>query len=129
MRRLTLLLCALLLAIALPRAQSDYVGLWVGTWEGAGGNGGFELTLEKGKENGLAGSVVVTGEPAYKATLRTVAFEGKKMTAVYDFPVDDSIEIVLDATVEESTLKGAWTARQKGGSEVASGTWTVTKKK
>jgi hypothetical protein len=129
MRRLTLLVCAVLLAVAVPRAQGEHVGLWVGTWEGAGGNGGFELTLEKGKESGLAGSVSVTGEPTYKATLRTVAIDGKKMTAAYDFPPDDSIEVVLDATVDGSTLKGAWVARQKGGSEVASGTWTVTKKK
>jgi hypothetical protein len=137
MRGFCWLLCVALVAPLMsegrPRAhaapaQSDYVGLWVGTWEGAGGNGGFELTLEKGKDGALTGGVSVTGEPTYKATLRTVTFDGKKMNAAYDFPPDDSLEILLTATFEGTTAKGSWSARQKGGSEVAAGTWTVTKK-
>jgi hypothetical protein len=62
----------------------DYLGTWTGSWEGGGGTGGLEITLEKG-EAGLGGRVSVTGEPTYKATLRTVAFDGPKMTAKYDF--------------------------------------------
>ena len=42
-----------------PAAQ-DYLGMWTGSWEGAGGTGGFEITLEKG-EAGLAGSVRLGG--------------------------------------------------------------------
>jgi hypothetical protein len=109
-------------------AASDPTGTWNGTWEGAGSSGGFELTLEKGKDGSPTGRVSVTGEPAYQAAIRTLAFEGKKMTATYDFPPDDTMEVALTATFDGETAKGLWSARQKGGSELASGTWTVARK-
>ena len=70
----------------------------------------------------------VTGEPTYKATLKTLSIEGKTLAATYDFPPDDSLEIVLAATIDGGTAKGTWSARQKAGGELASGTWTVTRK-
>ncbi|HEY7500633.1 MAG TPA: hypothetical protein VH740_19070 [Vicinamibacterales bacterium] len=109
---------------------SEYVGTWSGSWEMApNASGGFELILEKGKDGALAGRVSVTGEPTYKATLKTIAFDGKKMTAAYDFPPDERLEIALATTFDGSTAKGTWAARAKDGSgEVASGSWTVTRK-
>ncbi len=109
-------------------SASDYVGTWSGSWEG-GGTGGFVLTLEMAEGGKLGGRVSVTGEPTYNATLKTVAFEGKKMTATYDFPPDPQIGIVLAAAFEGSSANGTWSARQNGATtEVASGTWTVKKK-
>ena len=110
-----------------PSSQADLTGTWTGTWEGAG-TGGFELTLEKSKDGKLGGQVSVTGEPTYKATLRTLTFEGQKMNATYDFPPDESVEVTLTATFDGNTAKGTWAAIQKGGGELASGTWTVAKK-
>jgi hypothetical protein len=109
-------------------SPGELVGIWSGTWDGAG-SGGFELTLEKGKDGAPGGGVSVTGEPTYKATLKTLAFDGRKMTATYDFPPDEQVEVVLTATFEGQTAKGTWSARQKGGgAELASGGWTVTRK-
>ena len=109
-------------------ASDDLLGFWTGSWEG-GGSGGFDLTLEKGKDGAPAGRVSVTGEPTYQATLKTVSLDGGKMKATYDFPPEPSVEITLTATFEGRTAKGTWAAREKGsGGEVASGTWTVTKK-
>jgi hypothetical protein len=109
-------------------SPDELFGTWAGSWEG-GGSGGFELTLEKGKDGAPGGRVSVTGEPTYKATLKTLSFDGRKMTATYDFPPDDQLEIGLAATFDGDTAKGTWSAREKGGgSEVASGTWTVNKK-
>lgn len=105
----------------------ELLGLWTGSWDGAG-SGGFELTLAKGKDGAPGGAVSVTGEPTYKATLKTVSFEGKKMTATYDFPPDDRLEVTLTATFDGETAKGIWSLREKGGSEVATGTITVKKK-
>jgi hypothetical protein len=106
----------------------DLIGTWSGGWEGMGQSGGFELILEKGKEGGT-GRVAVTGEPTYKATIRTMSFEGKKMTAVYDFPPDEQIEVVLNTTFEGDSATGPWIARLKQDkSEVASGTLKLTKK-
>lgn len=105
----------------------DVVGTWTGTWDGAG-SGGFELTLEKTKDGALGGKVSVTGEPTYKATLKTATFDGKKLAATYDFPPDERAEVILAGTVDGGTLKGTWTVRGKDGSgEVASGGWTVKK--
>ena len=74
-------------------------------------------------------SVSVTGEPTYKATLGTVSFDGPKMTAKYDFPAAENIEVVLEAKFDGNTATGTWTAREKpNGGDVASGTWTVTRK-
>jgi hypothetical protein len=108
-------------------AGERFVGVWSGSWEGAGATGGFELTLEKGSE-GIGGRVAVSGEPAYKAVLRSVAFDGPKMTARYDFPPDDRAEVLLTAAFEGPTAKGTWVVREKGGADVISGTLTVSKK-
>jgi hypothetical protein len=117
-----------LTAVAISAQEpASYLGTWKGSWDGAG-TGGFELTLDKGKDGGLTGGVSVTGEPTYKATLKTVAFDGAKMTATYDFPPDERLEVLLVATFEAGKAAGTWTARAKdGGAELVSGTWTVTK--
>ncbi len=110
-------------------SSGDLTGVWTGTWEGGdAGSGGFELTLEKGKDGALGGRVSVTGEPTYKATLKTLSVEGKALSATYDFPPDESMEVVLAATIDAGTAKGTWSARQKGGDVLASGTWTVARK-
>jgi hypothetical protein len=109
-------------------SPGDVSGVWIGTWEGGGGAGGFELTLEKGKDGTLGGRVSVTGEPTYKATLKTLSIEGKALGATYDFPLDDSMEVVLAATFDGGTATGTWSVRQKGGGELAGGTWTAARK-
>ena len=113
------------------RAQqaADPVGTWTGTWEGAGGNGGIEVVFEKGKDGALGGRISVTGEPTYKATLKTVTVDGQKLSWAYDFPPDESIEIKMAATIDGQNVKGTWSARPKaGGDELASGTMTAAKK-
>jgi hypothetical protein len=110
-------------------SPDQYFGTWTGTWEGAGSTGGFEITLEKGKDGAPAGRVSVTGEPTYKATLKTLSLENRKLTATYDFPPDESMEVALTATFDGQTATGTWSAVQKAGSrEVVSGTWKVGKK-
>jgi hypothetical protein len=129
--RVTTVVCAGVFAavFAATSVAQDYAGIWSGTWDGAG-TGGFELTLEKGTDGALGGKVSVTGEPTYKATLKTVKFDGAKMTATYDFPPDERAEVALSATFEGNTGKGTWTVRSKdGGGEVASGGWTVKRGK
>lgn len=109
-------------------AGEPYLGTWTGTWEG-GGSGGFELTLEKGKDGAVTGKVSVTGEPTYKAVLKTVSFEGKKMSATYDFPPDEGGEVRLSATFDGGSASGTWSLRDKAnGNEIAEGTWTVSRK-
>jgi hypothetical protein len=112
-----------------PSAAEQRLGTWSGTWDGAGSGGGFELTLERDKDGAIAGKVSVTGEPTYKATLKSIAFEGAKMTGKYDFPPDDAAEVLLAASFEGESAAGTWTLREKSsGNDVASGGWKVTKK-
>jgi hypothetical protein len=103
-------------------------GKWSGTWDGAGSGGGFELTLEQIKDGPLTGKVAVTGEPEYTAALKTLAFDGRKMKASYDFPADEAAAVLLAAAIEGDKATGTWTLRAKAGeAQVASGSWTVTR--
>jgi hypothetical protein len=113
---------------AVPGEQ--FVGTWSGTWDSSGsGNGGFEVTLEKGKEGAVVGGVSVTGEPTYKATFSALSFDGNKMNAKYDFPPAEGLEVVLTAVFDGSRATGTWSAREKAsGNEVGTGGWNVTKK-
>ena len=107
----------------------QFLGTWTGTWDGAGSSGGFELTLERAKDGPLSGKVSVSGEPSYQATLAQIAFDGKKMTAKYDFTPQPEAEVVLAAVFEGDSATGTWTLREKaGGTEVISGNWSVKKK-
>lgn len=139
MRKPQTICCVLLvlLAVCVPAAQekpqtpapAERVGTWTGTWEGAGSGGGFELTLEQPKDGPLTGRVTVTGEPAYKAVFKSLGFDGKKLTASYDFPPDETAEISLAATADGNKLTGTWAVVAKADkTEVAGGSWTVTKK-
>ena len=106
----------------------QFVGTWAGTWDGAG-TGGFELTLEKAEGGALAARVSVTGEPAYKAIIKTVTFEGTTMKGKYDFPPDERAEVVLSVTFDAKTAKGTWGLQAKGTSDqVASGAVSLTRK-
>jgi hypothetical protein len=131
---LLFVVCAVCLTAAQRGAEGSpkpetLAGTWSGTWEGAGGGGGFELTLEQGKDGPMTGKVSVTGEPTYKAAFKALSFDGKKMSAKYDFPPDESAEVVLAATFDGSKATGSWSLHAKGAeTEVASGTWTVTRK-
>ena len=110
-------------------ADDALLGTWTGTWDGAGSGGGFELTLEKTKDGPVTGKVSVTGEPTYKATFKTLSFDGKKMSAKYDFPPDAGGEVLLEASFDGNTAKGTWSLREKANSnEVAAGGWSVTRK-
>src|SRR5436190_21251786 len=84
-------LCAVAAAAVQSSGGDQYVGTWSGTWDGAG-SGEFGLTLEK-KDGALAGRVAVTTDAGpYTANLKTIAFDGAKMTAKYDFPLDAEAE-------------------------------------
>jgi hypothetical protein len=108
----------------------EFVGVWSGSWQATSSSGGFELTLEKNTDGGLAGRVSVTGEPTYKASFKALSFDGNKMNAKYDFPPSSAdAEIWLAATFDGNKANGTWSLRVKAdGSEVAAGTWSVTKK-
>src|SRR3954470_101972 len=96
-------LTAIVLAIALWQAPAgeQYAGMWAGTYDGSGA-GQFEMTLGR-KDGAMTGSVTVNGDGAnYTAELKSIVFDGAKMTAKYDFPLDPSAEIVMSATFESA---------------------------
>ena len=103
-------------------SAEQYAGTWSGTYDGAG-TGQFEMTLVQAQDGAMTGKVDVTTEGGnYSADLKSVAFEGSKMTAKYDFPLDPSTEVVMTATFEGSAAKGTWSLRPKGQpDELASG--------
>jgi hypothetical protein len=123
-----------LVGVICVAAQRDagaeqFLGTWVGTWDGAGSSGGFDLIVERANDGPIVAKVSVTGEPTYKATLSQVAFDSKKMTGKYEFPPSPEAEIVLVATFEGNNATGTWSLREKAsGTEVVAGNWNVTKK-
>jgi hypothetical protein len=137
-KALSIWLCLALLApigtIAQQGAESrppgeQFVGKWSGTWKGDDSTGGIELMLEKAKDGSIGGQVSTTGEPAYKAKIESISFEGSQFTAKYTFPPDESIGVVLAGTLKGTTITGTWTGREKAsGNEVGGGTWAATKK-
>jgi hypothetical protein len=140
MRKTSWLCCLLFVAAAVcstaaqagsgvaPKTDA-LIGTWPGTWDGAGSGGGFELTFETAKDGPVTGKVSVTGEPTYKATLRSITFDGKKMTAKYDFPADETAEVTLAGTFDGAKATGTWSLAAKGTDTVViSGGWTVTRK-
>jgi hypothetical protein len=112
-------------------AADRYMGTWTGTWDGSG-TGAFEMTLEKDGSGAPGGRVAVkTDGGDYTADLRAMTFDGPKMTAKYDFPLDPSAEVAVAASFEDRSAKGTWSLRPKGqgqDAEIAGGTWTVAKK-
>ena len=136
--RAIVILLALALGVSLAAQASSgekYVGTWTGTWDGAG-MGTFEMTLDKAKDapqgaqGALTGRVEVgTDGGNYNATFKTIAFDGPKMTARYEFPLDTSAEIVVTATFEDKSATGTWAMRPKGQEgDLAAGTFAVTRK-
>ena len=134
---LVLVLCAVCSASRSDGGQTPdadaYAGNWSGTWDSDSvGSGTFDLTLEKGKDGALTGKVAVTtdgGGGDYTAELRTLEFDGKKMAARYDFPLDPSAEVVVAADFDNRTAKGTWSLRPKGqAAELAGGKWSVARK-
>ena len=118
------------LAIAADSAGAEYVGVWNGTWEGAGGAGRFDLTLEKGADGKVTGGVSVGADAGdYVAKFTAISFAGNQLTARYSYTPDEQADIAVTATFEGKVAKGTWAMVPKGQDQaMANGTWTVTKK-
>lgn len=129
MLRAAALLLASALAVGQGASFEKFTGTYTGTWDGAG-SGNFELTLEKNKEGAAAGRVAVsTDNGNYNADLKAIAFDGAKMTAKYDFPLDTTAEVLIGSAFEGSSVKGTWSLRPKGQeADIATGTFSLTKK-
>jgi hypothetical protein len=131
--RLLLVCCAIGSTTGASARQASsaeqYAGAWSGTYDGAG-TGPFEMTLDKGKDGAMTGRVAVTTDAGnYTADFKTVSFDGARMSATYDYPLDPAAEVVMTTTFDGRSAKGTWVLRAKGQTdEVASGTLTVTRK-
>jgi hypothetical protein len=114
---------------AADSAAAQYTGKWAGTWEGAGGAGRFDLTLEVGSDGKLNGGVSVGSDTGdYTAKFASFTLVDNKLTAKYDYPPEPMAEIVLAATFENGKATGTWVMQAKGQDQaVANGTWTVKK--
>jgi len=119
----------------LAQAQSKdkkadaFLGTWSGSWTG-GSDGILELTISKGADGTLGGSITPSPShgDSFTATFKSVVVEDQKLTATFDSP-DGGAEATLTGTLEEGAAKGAYTLKEKSqGSVVETGTWTAKKK-
>ena len=136
MRKILLLTMALggLCLVASAQAQQkatekDVIGSWSGNWTG-GSTGKFELTITKDSEGKLGGTVSPSpdnGQP-YTSPLTSVVFADGKLT-VKCFDPPGEVEITVETTLENNTIKGKYTVRTRAdGAEVETGNVTATKK-
>lgn len=118
-----LLAVLLLLGFFSVQAQTapDFVGKWVGTFEGAS-SGNCELLLARDASGKLTGTVTVIPADGnrYPVDLKTVTVEGNAFKAAYNDPGDGD-EVTMEATRADNELKGTWKA--DGGA--ATGTWQM----
>ena len=136
--RLTTLMLGLVMGVAAAVAPmaarqaagpEQYVGMWAGTYDGAA-TGTLEMILDQGKDGGVTGKVNVVSEAGNdSADFKSIVFDGSKVTAAYDFPLDPSAEVVMTASFDGAAAKGTWSLRAKGQSdEIAGGGIAISKK-
>ncbi len=120
-----LLLCVGLSALSVAAdSDSQFAGIWTGSWEG-GGTGKFDVTLVAGSDGKLAGSVNVGAEGGdYTAKFSSLSFDGNKLAAKYAYPLDEQGEVTLTATFDGNKATGTWALGAKGqaGQAMANGT-------
>src|SRR5262245_15772877 len=126
------LLCFFLAGLAQAQrtaGEKNLLGAWTGSWTG-GSNGSFEMTITKGGDGKLGGSVTPKpeGGESYTVSLKSVALEDGKVTIKMDDP-NGEVEITLAATLDGAALKGTYSLRVKAdGDEVETGKITERKK-
>ena len=133
-RTLPLILLALVVSLATPFAQSDAaaennaIGVWTGTYTGDG-SGKYTMTIQRDAAKKLGGSVTSTDETGESdtATFKTVVVNGPKLSITYPTPDGDGGEVQLEATLDKSSLTGAWKVLDSVKNVVQSGTFTGTK--
>lgn len=114
---------------ARPDDSDAYVGTWEGTWTG-GSSGKVGMTIAKGTGGKLSGSITPTPDQGdgYTVSFKSVEVVSGKLTLKFEDPNGEN-EITLIGSADGKSAKGTYSVRQKGdGSEVDTGTWTVTKK-
>jgi hypothetical protein len=134
---LLLLLAGICFGVVAPASAADadqYLGAWSGTWAGADGSSGhFQLSLERGGDGKLTGSIAVSqdggGASDYTAKLKSAAFAGDQFTAAYEPPGGQS-EIQMKGTFGSKVGDGEWSLGAKDQASnpaMASGTWKIAK--
>jgi|ERR1700722_1918497 hypothetical protein len=118
------------IGVAAAADGDQYIGIWKGTWEGAGAGGRFDLTLSRGSDGKLAASVSVgTDMGDYNAKFSTLTLTGDKLAGAYDYPPDPQGEVTITASFEPKDAIGTWSLGAKGkpGAQAIAGTWKVKK--
>ncbi len=123
---------ALISAVALPSAQGPaakdpIVGSWAGTYDGDGA-GKFTMSISRDAAQQLGGTLEAMPNDggSFTVTFKSIVVDGSKVTLAYDSPGDGGV-VTLDATLDGTTLKGAWKSVDGSGAVVASGTFTSAK--
>jgi hypothetical protein len=132
-----LLLAGILSAAVTPALAADgdpFLGSWAGSWTGQDGSSGhFTLTLQRGADGKLGGSIAVTQDGGagadYTSPLKNTAFAGDRFTAAYE-PPDGQSEITLKGTFAAKSGDGDWSLgakAQPSAAPFASGSWKVVR--
>ena len=118
------------IGVASAADGDQYVGIWKGTWEGAGAGGRFDLTFTRGSDGKLAASVSVGSDMGdYNAKFSALTVTGDKLAGAYEYPPDPQGEVTITGSFEAKDAIGTWSLGAKGkpGGQAIAGTWKVKK--
>ena len=109
--------------------DSSVVGMWSGSWQG-GNSGTFEMTITKGADGKLGGSL--TAKPAdgdgYTTRFKSLDVTGGKFIAKVEDP-EGEVEITIEGALDPTSMKGSFSVRSKAqGEQVDGGSWQAKKK-
>jgi len=109
--------------------DNSVVGTWIGSWEG-GNTGKFEMTIAKGPDGKLSGSLTAspTDGDGYTVKLKSVDVSGGKLTVKVE-DTEGEVEITIEGVPDATAMKGSFSVRSKAqGEQVDAGTWQAKKK-
>ena len=113
-----------------PITEDDFIATWVGQYASVDVKGTFEITMGRDDEGKLAccsGWSKPEGGEASPWIVESVEFANGKVT-ITSFDPSGDVQLVSEAALEGSSLKGTYVARALAdGSVIEQGTFTGTK--
>ncbi len=119
----------IVLAAALPAADTIHAGDYQGQWNGAYGTGNLSMKLERDGKAGYRAEVAMTVDPEeVDCDVESLKVDGSKFVMVIQYGGRYLLEMTLTGTVNGRTIEGRFQTRQPGTEAVDDeGTWRMVK--
>lgn len=119
----------IVLALAIPAADTIHSGDYQGQWNGAYGTGNLSMKLEREGKAGYRAEVTMTVDPdEVDCTVESLKVDGAKVEMVLEYGGRYPMEMTLTGTLKGTAIEGKFQTRQPGTEAVDDeGTWTMVR--